>query len=566
MHEEQHGLGHGGKPAEPGMEALTRRGLLKSAAGAGIALSAGSSILAPAAASAKTATAASSTLSQKGLTALPGGTPRRGGTFTVGVPSTGSEENLFPGTAAVSPDYVRDFNLYNLLFYVGRYVTPVEPGLALAASSNKKATVWTFHLRPNVLWHDGKPFTAADVVYNFKTLWSDPNQNYCATFLIGLVDFKKVRALDKHTVEIPLHKPSAQFPSIFTFYNFGVVQNGATKKTAATHPIGTGPFKFQSFTPGSQSIFTKFDHYWEEGKPYVDKLVVNSSFTDPNSIENALLSGQINLFPNIPLLTARSQLAQKQVQILEAPIAAIQYMFLMRIDKGPFVDNRVRTAFKLLANREAMVEGTFVGFGQPAYDLLAPGTPHFLSDVKRERDVAQAKSLLKKAGALDHTFVLPAADVFPGMVAGATLFAEQAQAAGVKVVVKQENPVTYFTPAGGFLARPFGYEIDQVVPTLDVDYLAELTSNCPYPDTHWGSQPGGAAAQALIQEALAATEASRAAELWHQCQMQQYNEGGYLIWGNVPLVDAAATNVRGLKAGSGFNYNNWRLCDGWLAD
>lgn len=563
MREEQRALELGGAgPDEPGVEALTRRGLLKGAAGAGIALSA-SSILAPTVATARTP--ASKSLGQKGLLALPGGTPRRGGTFTVGVPSTGAEENLFPGTAAVSPDYVRDFNLYNLLFYVGRYVSPIEPGLAIGASSNKKATVWTFHLRPDVLWHDGKPFTAEDVVYNFKTLWSNPNENYCATFLIGLVDFKRVRALNKLTVEVPLTKPMAGFPGIFTFYNFGVVQNGATKKTAAKHPIGTGPFKFKSFTPGSQSVFTKFGDYWEEGKPYVDKLVVNSSFTDANSIENALLSNQINLFPNIPLLTARSQLSQKQVQILEAPIAAIQYMFLMRIDKGPFVDNRVRTAFKLLADREAMVEGTFVGFGQPAYDLLAPGTEYFLSDVKRERDVAQAKSLLKKAGALENTFVLPAADVFPGMVAGATLFAEQAQAAGVKVVVKQENPVTYFTPAGGFLSRPFGYEIDQVVPSLAVDYLAELTSNCPYPDTHWGSQPGGGAAQKLIQEALAETEQARATELWRQCQMQQYNEGGYLVWGNVPLVDAAASNVRGLKAGSGFNYNNWRLCDGWLA-
>jgi peptide/nickel transport system substrate-binding protein len=539
---------------------------LKGATGAGVALSASSLLAACGSSSSGGATTANHPLGQKGLVALPGGTPRRGGTFTVGVPSTGSEENLFPGTAAVSPDYVRDFNMYNFLFYVGRYVTPVEPGLALSAEPSKGATVWTFHLRPDVMWHDGKPFTSADVVYNFTALWSNPNDNYGASFLTGLVDFKKVRARDKLTVEVPLTKPMAQFPSIFTFYNFAVVQNGATKKSTAQQPIGTGPFKYESFKPGSQSVFTKFDAYWEEGKPYVDKLVVNSSFTDPNSIENALLSGQIDLFPNIPLLTARSQLSSKQVQILQSPIAAIQYMFLMRIDKGPFVDNRVRTAFKLLADRGAMVEGTFVGFGEPAYDLLAPGTEYFLSDLKRERDVEQAKSLLKQAGALDRTYVLPAADVFPGMVAGATLFAQQAQAAGVNVVVKQQNPVTYFTPAGGFLARPFGYEIDQVVPSLTVDYLAELTADCPYPDTHWGSQSGGAASQALIQKALSATERASATELWRQCQMEQYNEGGYLIWGNVGLVDAAATNVRGLQAGSGFNYNNWRLCDGWLAD
>src|ERR1700722_16649255 len=120
---------------------------------------------------------------KRGLAALAGGTPVRGGTFTVGVLSGGQEENLFPGTAVTTPDYVRNYNLYNLLFYLGENISPLVPGLALSAESNASATVWTFKLRAGVEWHDGKPFSADDVVYNFTSVWSKPSLDYSSGFL-----------------------------------------------------------------------------------------------------------------------------------------------------------------------------------------------------------------------------------------------------------------------------------------------------------------------------------------------------------------------------------------------
>jgi peptide/nickel transport system substrate-binding protein len=496
--------------------------------------------------------------------ALPGGTPKRGGTLTVGVISGGQEENLFPGTAVGTPDFVRDYNLYNLLFYLGEKVTPLVPGLALSAEANKDATVWTFHLRHGVTWHDGKPFTADDVVWNFQNLWSDPSANFSSGFLTGLVNFKGVRKRDNLTVEVPLLSGAAQFPTLFAYFDFPVVQNGATAKTTAKNPVGTGPFKYVSFTPGSQSVFAANKDYWEEGKPYVDKLVVDSSFTDNNALYNGLQSGQVDLMPSIPLVTAREQVTAKQVQILSSPFAAQSYMFLMRVDKGEFADNRIRQAFKLLVDRESMIDSSWAGFGAPAYDLLAPGTEYYLSDLKRTQDVEQAKSLFKSAGVAGKTFVLPTCDFLPGMVESSTALAQQAEAAGIKVSVKTTSAATYFTPAGGFTTRDFGYEVDQPVASLLTAYRSEYTIGCPYPDTHWGEQAGGAAKEALIKQAIAETNPSKAADLWRECQMQQFNEGGYLVWGNVPYVDAAGTNVRGLKAGAGFSFNNWRLCDGWL--
>ena len=541
---------------------LSRRQLLGTGAGlaGGLLLAAcGGSLNSPVGGGKSSSATAAGALAQ-----LPGGTPKRGGTFTVGVISGGQEENLFPGTSVGTPDFVRDYNLYNLLFYLGKDVTPLVPGLALSAESNADASVWVFKLRPGVTWHDGKPFTADDVVYNFQTVWSNPNLDFSSGFLTGMIDFKNVKKLDSLTVQVPLAMPAAQFPTIFAYFDFPVVQEGATVKSAATNPVGTGPFKFESFTPGSRSVFTANKNYWESGLPYVDQLVVDSSFTDTDSLFNALLDGSINLFPSLPLVTARSQLTAKQVQILASPFAAQSYMFCMRVDKGPFADNRVREAFKYLVDRQAMIDAAWAGFGSVAYDLLAPGTEYYASDLVRQYDPDKARSLFKQAGVLGDTFTLPTCDFLPGMVESSTVLASQAAATGVKVVVNTESAATYFTPAGGFTIRPFGYEVDQPVGSLLAAYRSEYTIGCPYPDTHWGSQPGGAAAEALISEAVAATNPSKAAQLWRECQLEQFNEGGYLVWGNVPYVDAAASNVRGLSAGAGFSYNNWRLQDGWI--
>ena len=243
------------------------------------------------------------------MSQLAGGTPVKGGTFTLGVLTQGSEENVFPGFAIPNPDCARDYALYNLLFYPndGDKLYPLVPGLALSAESDTAATMWTFKLRSGVTWHDGKPFGADDVVYNLAALWSDPSKNYSAGFLSGLVDFANVKAIDNLTVQIPLKIPSAQFPSIFAFFNFGLLQKGATAASTAKNPIGTGPFKFQSFTPGQKSVFVRNENYWEQGKPYVDTLVIDSSFTDNNAMLNALLSGQLNLLASPALAQVTQQ-------------------------------------------------------------------------------------------------------------------------------------------------------------------------------------------------------------------------------------------------------------------
>lgn len=545
---------------------VSRRGFLLGAAGIGAAVGAGG-LLTACGGSSSPGTSPTAT-SSGGVSALQGGTPVRGGTFTLGVLTQGSEENVFPGTAIPNPDCARDYALYNLLFYpnAGKNLYPLVPGLALSAEPNSAATVWTFKLRDGVVWHDGKPFGADDVVYNFTDLWGSAARNYSSSFLTGLVDFKGVKAIDKLTVQIPLAIPSAQFPTIFAWFNFGVLQRGATPASTARHPIGTGPFKYQSFTPGQKSVFVRNENYWEEGKPYVDTLVVDSSFTDNNAMLNALLSGQINLLGSPALQQVSQQVSQKQVQILRSQSASNTYAFGMRVDRGPFADNRVRQAFKLMTNRQALINGALAGFGSLGNDLQGPNTQYFDSSLKSDYDVDKAKSLFKQAGVAGTTYVLPTANVLPGQIEMSTIWAQQAQAAGINIRLKVLQPGNYWTSAGGAYVRPFSNQIAQALPSLTGQYRSLIQDGAPYWDTHWGQQqPGGRAATALILAAEAAIDQTKANDLWHQVQQEQFSQGGYVVWGWLPYIDFAAKNVRGLAASSAFNFNNWRFQDGWIA-
>src|SRR5207248_2596383 len=103
-----------------------------------------------------------------------GGKPVRGGTLRVGMITAGPAETINPAKTVNLSDLLRIAQLYDNLFTVGPDVKTLVPVLALSAEPNGNATVWTLKLRPNVKWHDGKPFTADDVVYTLRS-WANPN-------------------------------------------------------------------------------------------------------------------------------------------------------------------------------------------------------------------------------------------------------------------------------------------------------------------------------------------------------------------------------------------------------
>ena len=333
-------------------------------------------------------------------------TPKHGGNLRVGFVGGGTAETLDPHKSVAFIDAARAKNLFDKLTEF-RPDMSVEYQLATSMEPNKDATQWQIKLRPGVVWHDGKPLTADDVIYSLARNLN-PKNGLQAMIDLAPVDLKRTKKTGKLEILLALHQPIAEIPQLFAARTLSIVQAGATN---FAHPIGTGPFKYVSFTPGTKSVFARNEHYWMHGKPYVDQLVMNS-IPDNGARYNALVSGQIDAMENLDLATAKTLVpggfnihgdgvavsTNKAVKLVNAPGSNMVAMCMLT-NRPPFTDVRVRQAFRLAIDRPATLESAFVGFGQLGNDVYGKGLPDYDTSLpQRTADPAQAKALLKQAG------------------------------------------------------------------------------------------------------------------------------------------------------------------------
>jgi peptide/nickel transport system substrate-binding protein len=485
-------------------------------------------------------------------TSAASGPVRRGGQLRVGLVGGGTAETLNPYLAITPIDQARIQNLYDPLVLVNSDMSQ-SPGLALEWNPNKDATSWEVKLRPDVTFWNGKTFDSKDVLYSIGLMAAKTSAG--APFVSG-INLHEMKAVNKYLVRIPLKFPDADLSANFTYYNTWMVQDGEKN---FTHPVGTGPFELVSFTPGQQSIFKRNPNYWVSGKPYVDQLKY-ISISDPTARLNALLSGQIDAMAQLPYQDAKAHQSVGDINVLSAK-SPQPYMFYMDTTRAPFNDNNVRQAMRLIADRPALIESAISGYGTLGNDIVGKGLEFFDTSIpQRVQDIDKAKSLLKSAGQQNLTVELQTSPIFPGFVEAATLLAQQATAAGVKINLKQEPASSYYNPSILYLKMAFA-QTQWAVPSIKFFYLQSLAANAPYNETHWKS----ASFNNLLFKAIGELDKNKAQQLWNQVQQIQWNEGGYLLWTNADWVDGLSTKVRGLEPSAASALGNYLFRNVWLA-
>ena len=523
---------------------MSRAGLLRGAAGVMLAAS---PLLAAACGS-------GSSSSSPGTGGAPSasGNPVPGGTLRAGFVGAGTAETLSPLIGVTPIDQGRIQNLYDPLVLVNSDLT-TAPGLALEFNANSDATSYEVKLRPDVTFHNGKSFGADDVIYSIKQM-AKPATSYAVPFVSG-IDLNGLKKVDDLTVKIPLKAPDADLAANFTPYNTWIFQDGETN---FKNPVGTGPFMFESFTPGQQSLFKKNANYWVSGQPYVDELKI-ISIDDPTARLNALLNGDIDAMAQLPTAQAKAHAQTGDMFVLSGK-APQPMMFYMDTTKAPFNNPDVRMAIKLIADRQALVDGALNGYGQLGNDIVGKGLPWYDDSLaQREQDLDKAKSLLKGAGQENLTVLLQTSQIFPGFVESATLLAQQAKGAGVTINLKQEPPNSYYNPSLLYLKMPFA-ETQWAITSLKYFYLQALATDAPYNETHWKD----AAFSQKLTQAIGETDETKAQDLWNQVQEIQYNQGGYLNWTNADWVDGLSNSVKGMKPSGAGALGNMRFMDAWL--
>lgn len=477
------------------------------------------------------------------------GKPVKGGTLQAGLTGGNGSDTLDAHQGVNNADTARLIALYDSLIVYDR---DGQNKLSLAESiePDAKAMNWTVRLREGVTFHNGKPLIADDVIYSLTRVLKN---NYGAASSLGSVDYKNLKALDKRTVRIPCKTPYATLPDGMTgyFYYLGIVPVGYNPK----RPVGTGPFKFESFSPGRASTFIRNDEYWDKtGGPYVEKLVI-TDYPDETSQLNAFLGGQADVI-NLLSGTSISQV-QSAGNILRSNGGGMT-PFTMRVDQPPFNDVRVRQAFRLIADRPQMMKLVFGGAGTLGNDIFSPFDPSIDSSIaQRVQDIGQAKSLLRSAGKDGLTVQLVTSDIGQGTTKVAQVFAQQAKAAGVTINLRQVTSTEFY--GSNYLKWPFAQDYWYYSKYLTQVAQATLPVS-PFNETHFNDPKYNS----LYAHAVATTNESTRAGIAHEMQKIDHERGGYIIPYFPPTIDGYGKKVGGVVTSkSGLSLGDFNFKDMW---
>src|SRR5215813_11515649 len=269
----------------------------------------------------------------------------------------------------------------------------------------------TFALRPGVTFHDGSAFTCADAKYSLEKL-ADPQRTSPALVAIMADVFDSATCPNPLTLVMHLKRPSAAIVTLLAGAHTVMMQAGIAERVNRKDPkflIGTGPFKFKSYTPGDDFRAERNPHYWKPGLPYIDgyQAVVMDDLTKIF----AAFRGRLLTMTGIARHLERPEAEILKKDFPDAVVAlgprAGWDSFVMNISKLPFHDPRLRKAVALATDREKMTEIAAEGWGVPG-GYIGPHTPYglplealkkypqFGEDMARRQ--AEAKRLLGAAG------------------------------------------------------------------------------------------------------------------------------------------------------------------------
>lgn len=359
-----------------------------------------------------------------------------------------SLSTLDPARASTGEEYIYDVLVFNGLTRM-RADLSIEPDLAEKWEYTPDLKSWTFHLRHGVKFHNGREMTAEDVIGTFKHILdpataSPPRSNY------DMID--KMTAVDNYTVRFDLKYPYGGFADILSDRQVKIVPQDLIGQLP-THPVGTGPFMFKSYTAGDRLVLVRNPSYWEAGAPKLQGVELRI-IPEMSARIAALQAGDIDVIWDLPPEQVKN-LSQNPKLKIESVATPSWDAAIMNDSIPPFNDIRVRQAFHLAVDKRDVVESVLFGQGAPTLSPIPPTHPFFNKDIPfGKADPAAARKLLAEAG---HPNGIKVSLVVPG---------GRPVRERLGVVLQQ-------------LAKPGGFDIEiKTVPFSQ--YSAEVSGKVPF--------------------------------------------------------------------------------------
>ncbi|MBI3978567.1 MAG: hypothetical protein HY331_10320 [Chloroflexi bacterium] len=326
----------------------------------------------------------------------------QGGTLVAGGESIG--ENLMPAVAFEGWGFHWiKYNLYETLYTTRDFKTLV-PRLATSHTVSPDGLVYTFQLRKGVKFHDGTPFNAEAVEFNYMR-YLDKNHPYYDELAVErsalLPNVKSVKAKDEYTVEFVRSTPASAFVATLSYPVGGIVSPASVKKygvkDVARHPVGTGPFVFEKSEKGNQASMLANEEYWG-GRPLLDRIVVRQ-IADDQAMTASLVSGEIDMTPFVDFKDLAAFRKNPNLKVQVVPAASTGYMSVNQ-QHPTLKDARVRRAIAHAVNKQNIVDVIFYGEADIGAGLVPLPFWAYAPQLKDyyKHDPQKAKDLLKEAG------------------------------------------------------------------------------------------------------------------------------------------------------------------------
>ncbi len=343
----------------------------------------------------------------------------------------------------------------------------ITPLLAESWTTDPDGKVYTFKLKKGVKFHDGEAFDSSDVKFSFERAKAKESTNKAKKAVFD--NISRVDTPDANTVIIVLDNADGNF--LFRMgENTAVILDPKSAPTTATRPIGTGPYKFDTWAKGSSITLVKNDQYRDAAKVAMKKVTFRF-INDPAAQVAGLLAGDIDGMPRFGALESLKQF-QSDARF-SVTVGGTEGKTIMTINnkKKPFDDVRVRRALAAAIDRKALIDGAQEGYGTPIGSHMVPSDAGYvdLTGVN-PYNPEKAKALLKEAGIttpLNVTLTLP-----PPAYArkGGEIIASQL--AKVGVVAKIEN-VEWAQWLSGAFKGNYDLTVISHVEPLDFDRYAD---------------------------------------------------------------------------------------------
>ena len=309
-------------------------------------------------------------------------------------------DNLDPWLSAASDTEAVFHNVFEGLVLFDE-TGALTPGLAESWDISDDGLTYTFHLRDDVTFHNGKAFSAEDVVYTYESLSGLGGEEALSSKFKNLTS---VEAVDDYTVTMTLAEADAAF---LQYTRVAVLPKGYEDQSSA--PVGTGPFVFEKYVPGQMVVLEKNEDYYDESRmPKIDEAQIYI-MGDDSAVLTALQSGQLDA--GIVYADSADYLTG-DFTVNSSPQNMVQ-LFALNNSATPFDDVRVRQAFEYAVNKDQIIDGVFAGYATELYSNFSPVMSYFYNDELEDvytYDVDKAKKLMAEAGyedGFDITITVP---------------------------------------------------------------------------------------------------------------------------------------------------------------